>query len=312
MDLLTRLGRLSSYFRGRTRGMKRDSLNEIGSEIRTETPPFGGLPRSKPHQNLKSTPKVSLNMNLDTSKSHVRDSSARALQETFDIEMSKGLRESRKDRVMDASGLSTQTDSDSTTRFMTILDKINENQHKKNKFYADIIKEFESSQNKTFGFGLHDSVPDGVFDADRLGISRIQTHKGEDDEEESLSPFKHYASPTGAQTHEMMLRQKHKQQLSSERGSASEAGTMVEHILELHQPRDNEIIFECSKEWTVNQTPDMREKELIPAQLAAHWEKLREQASQLSPGKQEGQSQEEATGKSPRLSCQKNLFGPKS
>lgn len=42
----------------------------------------------------------------------------------------------------------------------------------------------------------------------------------------------------------------------------------LEHILEAHQPDTHDIIFECSKEWTVNQTPELREKEAIPAHLA--------------------------------------------
>lgn len=37
-------------------------------------------------------------------------------------------------------------------------------------------------------------------------------------------------------------------------------------ILEAHKP--NDIIFECSKEWTINQTPELRDKERSPFQAA--------------------------------------------
>lgn len=104
---------------------------------------------------------------------------------------------------------------DTTSKYINILDKINDNQMKKNKFYSDIIKDID-------------------------------------------------------------------------------ADTHINHILKIHQPQDFDIIYECSKEYTVNQTPDLRDKEMKMVHL--HTDDTVDDVPQLNMY---------------RLKCQKDLFSSK-
>lgn len=118
--------------------------------------------------------------------------------------------------ILGTPSVSSEISDTSTSKFLKILDKINENQSKKNKFYSQIIKDYKpETANEEF--------------TNCSNINNID--------------------------------------------NTTNIGTL-EHLLEAHQPNQNDIIFECSKEWTVNQTPELREKEAIPAHLALQLGKM--------------------------------------
>jgi hypothetical protein len=186
-----------------------------------------------------------------------------------------------------SSMFSSQTDNDSTLKFINILDKINENQNKKNRFYSEIIKDID------LGEKLANPQLNNIdHQSQRFQIESLKTDQSEEKEDFSLPWRRPLVKSQG-------------------RGGPAQA-QHIDHILELHQPSQNEIIFECSKEWTVNQTPDMREKEVMPPHLAQHFERLRGEAVEISSPPRLGDTPEEAQHLPPRvyrLSCQKDLFG---
>ena len=118
----------------------------------------------------------------------------------------------------------------STRKFLNILDKINENQSKKDKFYSQIITNMqpENTTDKNYIRNIsHDvNTPDGTNSAPFQNINVNMNNVGP-----------------------------------------------LDHILEAHQPNQNDIIFESSKEWTVNQTPELN-KEVMPPHLALHLGKM--------------------------------------
>lgn len=243
----------------------------------------------------------------------------RALQDSFEKEIS---RVKKSPEYNDTSSLfSNNTENDSTVKFISILDKINENQMKKNKFYSEIVKDMSPL--------LHSTTGDTNYATNRLDFDeafrtlQLNNRAGEEHPSAEVSQDE---QPIETQLAKMVL---HRSKRPSQH---------IDHILELHQPEQNEIIFECSKEWTVNQTPDMREKDMIPAHLAAHLDKMRqetresrqdthdehfgskkkyvinEEQSRRSKVDQliaslDGQGSHGASGKIYRLSCQKDLFG---
>lgn len=245
---------------------------------------------------------------LSPRKSETSKAVQGCLQESFEKELS---RVKKTAEYNDTSSLfSNNTDNDSTIKFISILDKINENQIKKNKFYSEIIKDidFEHQQHnnqlgQTQSKHKEDYFELPSFDDSVKGIqksSRNQFSLKENGMEDS-------------ETHERgrLHLEKVKGYKPSELRTSS-SGTHIEHILEVHQPNQHEIIFECSKEWTVNQTPDMREKELMPSHLALHFERLRQSAlndhTESSPQVKNSTDESTAPSKIYRLNCQKELF----
>jgi hypothetical protein len=230
------------------------------------------------------------------------------LQESFEKELS---RVKKTAEYNDTSSLfSNNTDNDSTIKFISILDKINENQIKKNKFYSEIIKDIDlehhhhNSQISHFqSKHKEDYLEFPSFDESTKGVTKSARNQfpsrehGNDDSHYGDRDRLYLEKVKGAKAGEVR---------------ASNNGNQIEHILEVHQPNQHEIIFECSKEWTVNQTPDMREKELIPAHLAAHFERLRQSALnenfESSPPSKNLGEECAAPSRIYRLNCQKELF----
>lgn len=230
------------------------------------------------------------------------------LQESFEKELS---RVKKTAEYNDTSSLfSNNTDNDSTIKFISILDKINENQIKKNKFYSEIIKDIDlEHQNHSNQLGqAHAKLKDEYFELPSFDDSI----KGMPKSARNQLALKE----TGSEDSEILDRDRlyHEKIKGSKLAElkTSNSGNHIEHILEVHQPNQHEIIFECSKEWTVNQTPDMREKELMPAHLALHFERLRQSTfhENLESSPQIKALVEESTAPSKiyRLNCQKELF----
>lgn len=218
---------------------------------------------------------------------------------------------------------SATTEQDTTIKYISILDKINDNQMKKNKFYSDIIKDIDDPQDSSSSHLEELDSPHRMIRDEEFRSEGRNWGKSKDRHRESRGEM------TG----------------SEENGNNNN----IDHILEIHQPNHNEIIFECSKEWTVNQTPDMREKDSIPLHIQQHLDKMRPIGSTLSglgiggrqlefldtcderqsgSNQKRGRAQAEKSGVSSsvdrgdnnssmyrsrahRLNCQKELFGSK-
>ena len=226
------------------------------------------------------------------------------LQESFEKELSKVKR--LQDYQEASSLFSNNTDNDSTIKFISILDKINENQMKKNRFYSEIIK-------------------DGDGEAKNEAINESETIENFNilsiEENSPLPPAKHQLSRSSnrdslgtAEQNQNMMNQNWR--FAEQNGIMKVAGPAylstqnIDHLLEMHQPNQHEIIFECSKEWTVNQTPDMRDKESMPPHLALHFERLRAagETGDITPDQKGDMGDSSRVFK---LNCQKDLFGNK-
>lgn len=251
---------------------------------------------------------------LSPAKSEGKKATQNYLQESFEKELS---RVKKTTDYNDTSSLfSNNTDNDSTRKFISILDKINENQIKKNRFYTEIIKDIDFEQQHLQGHlhaseaKKHDDYSDVPSFDESMRAVPINEHF-------STNQYTNRSENTGAvdpnAAYVLSVRGPNSAQT---RGNNS--GHQIEHILEVHQPNQHEIIFECSKEWTVNQTPDMREKEVMPAHLALHFERMRNEVpdtTEASPQiktslgtSQDIKDRRSQPSKIYRLNCQKELF----
>lgn len=248
---------------------------------------------------------------LSPRKSECKKQGQNYLQESFEKELSKVKKATEYN---DTSSLfSNNTDNDSTIKFISILDKINENQIKKNKFYSEIIKDIDFE---------HQTMQGQLCSSDKKKLEECYDMPSFDDSVRFVSKTDRVRS---AQTSNRTPQQDDhpgdaSYMVKLKGGSPanlrpSGGVNNIDHLLELHQPNQHEIIFECSKEWTVNQTPDMREKDMMPQHLALHFERMRQDAidavealPQLKASIDTKDRHSHQTSRVYRLNCQKELF----
>ena len=182
-----------------------------------------------------------------------------------------------------SSTLTMENDS-STLKFLNILEKINENQEKKTSYYNSIVNESSMSPTSNAVNSRSDltesiikndqkrkshqshylpqsAYPSGMtYKANQEGIARasksgVEKRIVDSGQKQSRSHLQDQTDPSS--------RQSSLTGADGTTGQGSDCNSVMNlgQLLETHQPSPNEIIYECSNEWTENQTPELREKE---------------------------------------------------